>query len=159
MVKAIIGVIAALGLAVVAAHGVGSLHQVGSDGGEESSLIQRFHGEETERRPSDTELEEPATFSMAQNDDFYLCNDPFFLGIYEVITETYTIGIENVTVELLEENIFGFIRSWPGYSPEEAEGWVDHIKLIPGQFVEIAREDSAVIDNCDNFSVAMVGPP
>jgi hypothetical protein len=41
----------------------------------------------------------------------------------------------------------------------DREAWVDHVKDIPGQLVEIIREDPAVVDSCANFSVALVGPP
>ena len=103
--------------------------------------------------------EGPVTVSFAQNDDFYLCNDPFWLGVYEMMKEVYAIGIENVSVELLQEKTFSFMRSWPDFTPEQAEGWVEHVKDIPAQFIVIIQEDPAVLDNCANFSVAAVGPP
>lgn len=103
--------------------------------------------------------EGPVTISFAQNDDFYLCNDPFWLGAYEMMAEVYTIGVENVSVELLQEKTFAFIRSWPEFTPEQEAGWLEHVKDIPAQFVAIIREDPTVLDSCANFSVAAVGPP
>jgi hypothetical protein len=35
---------------------------------------------------------------------------------------------------------------------------VDHLKLIPGQVVKIAREDPEVLKNYDNFTAAIFGP-
>ena len=122
-----------------------------------------FHGAAAQHGAAtheDAAAEEgPVTVSFAQNDDFYLCNDPFWLAVYEMMKETYAIGVENVTTELLKEKTFAFMRSWPGFTPEQAEGWVEHVKDIPAQFVAIIREDPTVLDNCENFSVAAVGPP
>lgn len=37
-------------------------------------------------------------------------------------------------------------------------GMVDHLKLIPGQVVQIAKDDPKVLDSFDSFIDAMVGP-
>ena len=108
---------------------------------------------------ANTDDKAPFTVSFAQNDDFYLCNDPFWLAVYDMMKEVYAIGIDEVTVELLTERTFAFMRAWPHFTPEQAEGWVDHVKDIPAQFVTIIREDPTVLDSCANFSVAAVGPP
>ena len=156
MMKTAIVAVGSLAGLFVLAHAIG--FPTTESNGESQSLIQRMHGtsSEVELLP---EPSEEATVSMAQNDDFYLCNDPFFSGIFESMQSTYEVGIENVTVEMLEQDTFGFIRAWPAFTEEEKTGWVEHIKDIPRQFVEIIQEDNAVLDNCDNFSVAMVGPP
>lgn len=101
----------------------------------------------------------PVTISFAQNDDFNLCNEPFWLAYYEMMQEVYAVGIENVTTASLQEKTFAFIRSWPEFTPEQAERRVEHVKDIPGQFVTIIRDDPTVLDSCANFSVAAVGPP
>lgn len=129
-------------------------------GSQNGNFMSRIHGVTAEPQHEQTATpEKEVTVSMAQNDDFYLCNDPFFAGIYENMKLTYAAGIENVTVDMLEQETFSFIRAWPQFSEEEKAGWIEHIKDIPRQFVEIIQDDHAVLDNCDNFSVAMVGPP
>lgn len=37
-------------------------------------------------------------------------------------------------------------------------GMVDHLKLIPGQVVQIVKDDPRVLDSFDSFTDAMVGP-
>jgi len=37
-------------------------------------------------------------------------------------------------------------------------GMVDHLKLIPGQVVQIVKDDPKVLDSFDSFIDAMVGP-
>jgi hypothetical protein len=35
---------------------------------------------------------------------------------------------------------------------------LDHLKDVPRQIVQIASDDPHVLDNCDRFDVALVGP-
>jgi len=148
---------AVVGLSVLAMLAV-HLHAPGHSPATHGFALHGAADAETAERGG-TVTEGPVTVSFAQNDDFYLCNDPFWLAVYEMMKEVYAIGIENVTVELLQEKTFAFMRSWPDFTPEQAEGWVEHVKDIPAQFVVIIQEDPAVLDNCANFSVAAVGPP
>lgn len=37
-------------------------------------------------------------------------------------------------------------------------GMVEHLKLIPGQVVQIVKDDPRVLDSFDSFTDAMVGP-
>lgn len=50
-------------------------------------------------------------------------------------------------------NAFGEMMQ-PGGGP----GMVDHLKLIPRQVVQIAKDDPHVLDSFDDFVDAMVGP-
>ncbi len=154
---AMIAVGSLIGLFVLI-HAVDFEHN--EDSSQNSNLMSRIHGVPAKSRNEQTAIPETeVTVSMAQNDDFYLCNDPFFAGIFENMKLTYAVGIENVTVEMLEQETFSFIRAWPQFSEEEKTAWIEHVKDIPRQFVDIIQEDHTVLDNCDNFSVAMVGPP
>lgn len=51
--------------------------------------------------------------------------------------------------------IFRQLGTSMGWSAEEM---VDHLKLIPQQMVDIARENPHVLDSYDTFIVAMMGP-
>lgn len=154
MLKVSVAAIAVLLLLGLSIHGFGP--RIHGQDSAQNELIQRFHGQNEMQQDSE---EGEVTISFAQNDDFNLCSDPFFAGIFEVIQETYTVGVENVSTEALTERMWAHIRARPEMTPEEAEGWIEHLQLIPGQLIDIAREDPAVIENCANFSVAMVGPP
>jgi hypothetical protein len=51
--------------------------------------------------------------------------------------------------------IFRALGTSMGASPE---GMVDHLKDIPQQMVGIVKDDPKVLDNYDNFIVALMGP-
>jgi len=51
--------------------------------------------------------------------------------------------------------IFRQLGTSMGWSAEEM---VDHLKLIPQQMVDIARENRRVLDSYDTFIVALMGP-
>lgn len=152
MKTAIIITVAGLSLAALAYL----LHRPDLDGGAVSHTFMALHAQS-----ADTAVEAstgPVTVSMAQN-DFDLCRDDFYIGFYELTSALYASRGKGVTVPELETNMFDYIRNYPTLSDAEAEGWVEHIALIPGQLVDIIAEDPAVIESCANFSVALVGPP
>lgn len=99
----------------------------------------------------------PATVSMRQN-DFALCGQPFYDAVYALTVETFAKGVENVKLEHYQEQVFALVRSSKEFGGDP-EAFVLHIEDIPRQLVEIIREDSEVLDSCENFSVALVGPP
>ena len=99
----------------------------------------------------------PATISLRQN-DFALCGQTFWDDLYAMTVHVFRIGAENVSTDAYAEEVFALVRDAEEFEGS-AEEFVDHIKDIPAQLVEIVREDSAVLDSCDNFSVALVGPP
>lgn len=101
--------------------------------------------------------EAPATVSIRQNDGA-LCGTAFYDDLYALTVAVFAIGAEKVEVSDYREQVFGLIRSAEEFKGF-AEEWVEHAKDIPRQLVEIIREDSSVLDSCDNFSVALVGPP
>ncbi|MBL4581750.1 MAG: hypothetical protein JKY29_08030 [Gammaproteobacteria bacterium] len=99
----------------------------------------------------------PATVSMRQN-DFALCGQPFYDDVYALTVEIFAEGAENVNLEYYQEQVFALVRSSEKFG-DDAEAFVVHIKDIPGQLLEIIREDPQVLASCANFSVALVGPP
>lgn len=131
------------------------LHHPETNSAAMSQAFMALHGQAADKH---TRSAEPVTISMAQN-DFDLCQDAFYIGFYELTSALYDRDGEGVTVSELETKMFEYLRSYPTLSDAEAEAWVEHIALIPGQLVDIIAEDSAVIESCANFSVALVGPP
>jgi hypothetical protein len=102
--------------------------------------------------------EEPVTLSIRQN-DFALCTDPFYVGIYNLTVTVFAVGAENVDLANYQQQLFNFIRTSDTFSEEDREAFVEHVADIPRQLVEIIREDATVLDSCSNFSVALVGAP
>ncbi|MSR10913.1 MAG: hypothetical protein EXR84_03835 [Gammaproteobacteria bacterium] len=129
-------------------------HQQLSDHG---LIIVHANPQQTESAVASDE-DAPVTVSIRQ-EDFDLCTQEFYVGIYELAKEVFANGADNVTAEYFQERTFAYFRSREYFSAEAAEGWVEHAKDIPGQLLTIIREDPAVLDTCANFSIALVGPP
>jgi len=100
----------------------------------------------------------PVTISIRQTDES-MCEVPMWVGFYNVTLSAFAHGAAQVEVSEFEKVVFAWIRSSEEIFGDGAEGWVEHIKDIPGQLVTIIREDPAVLDSCANFMVALVGPP
>ncbi|NKB32450.1 MAG: hypothetical protein GKR91_05070 [Pseudomonadales bacterium] len=98
------------------------------------------------------------TFSIRQN-DYELCTDQFWVDLYDITVEEFAVGADSVGLAEYENSVFTYVRTSENFPYGDREGWVDHIKAIPAQMIDIVREDPAVLDSCANFSVALVGPP
>ena len=111
----------------------------------------------TQFRQMHSASEAPATVSMRQN-DFALCGQPFYDDVYALTVEIFAEGAENVNLDTYQEQVFALVRFSEEYG-SDAEAFVEHIKDIPGQLIEIILEDPQVLASCVNFSVGLVGPP
>ena len=98
------------------------------------------------------------TFSIRQNDS-ELCTDQFWVDLYDLTVEEFAVGADRIELTDYENSVFAYVRTSENFPYGGREAWVDHIKAIPQQMIDIVREDSAVLDSCANFSVALVGPP
>ena len=55
----------------------------------------------------------------------------------------------------IRQTLVGILGVAMGVGPEHMQ---DHLKLIPRQVVQIAKEDPHVLDSYDNFVAATFGP-
>ncbi|MFT7471361.1 MAG: hypothetical protein ACI8XU_001257 [Kiritimatiellia bacterium] len=101
--------------------------------------------------------EAPSSVSLREN-DFALCGQPFYDNLYALTVEIFADGASKVMPAAYAEQVFALVRSSEEFAGS-ADAFVDHIKDIPRQLVEIIREDPQVLASCENFSVALVGPP
>jgi hypothetical protein len=113
------------------------------------------HGQEPVAQPA--AAQPPATISIRQN-DVALCGTPFFDSLYALTVEVFSVGAAQVVEVDFREQVFALVRASAEFGGN-AEAFVEHIKDIPGQLVQIIREDGTVLDSCDNFSIALIGPP
>jgi hypothetical protein len=90
------------------------------------------------------------------------CSESGVLGFYDISLEAFAGGPDKVDLETYKEKTFAFMRegmSRDGIPAEQIEAWIDHIKDIPRQMVEIVSDDPKVLESCENFSTALSGPP
>lgn len=86
-------------------------------------------------------------------------NDPHVHAFWDLAVKAFAGGPDKVDVDGFEKQSFQLFRemavSW-GMNPD---GMQDHLKLIPRQVVQIAREDPKALASYDNFLIALLGPP
>lgn len=85
------------------------------------------------------------------------CGNTFFDSFYQLTKAVFAEGADTVVLADYQEQVFSLIRNSEEFK-DNPEPFIEHIKAIPGQIIDIVKEDPEVLDNCENFSVAMVGP-
>lgn len=84
--------------------------------------------------------------------------DPHTHAFYDLTKQAFAAGPDHVDAAAYQARAyaifddFGRAMHWP------AGAMVDHLKLIPGQVVQIVKEDPHVLDSYDNFIAAVFGP-
>jgi len=94
-----------------------------------------------------------------QRDDSAFCGTAVFDELYALTVVVFEVGADNVNLAEYEQKFFALAVTSPLFAGGSVESITDHLKAIPGQLIEIIREDPSVLDSCSNFSVALVGPP
>ena len=109
-------------------------------------------------QPHAAAAEAPAAASLQGNDARSWIADPHMRRFYDAARAALAGGPAKVdlpTFEAASRKIFRAFAAARGADPDAME---DHLKLIPGQVVQIAKEDPAVLDSYDNFVAAVFGP-
>ncbi len=149
-IKMVAAVILVVGLGAAAAHsGLFTNEHIGG-----GTAFAALHGQSASEQGGD-----PSPAVSLMQTDTALCDQPYFIAVYELSADYFSRGIENVELQEFETLMFGHARESGFFTEEEAEGWIQHIAAIPGQLIQIYRDDPTVLDTCFNFQVAAVGPP
>lgn len=146
------GIIIGLVIALLGSHLASNTPQ--------QSLIERFHNG---AGALDSQIENSASPLLSalqtMNSETALCDQPYFAELYDLNVAYFASKADNIDAVEFADVIFDHARQSGHFSPQEAEAWIEHIELIPGQLVEIIEEDPTVLENCYNWQVAAVGPP
>lgn len=85
--------------------------------------------------------------------------NPHMKRFYELSRATLGPGAPKLDFKAYEQKAFAIFRDFGTSMGMSPDGMVDHLKLIPGQVVQIAKEDPRVLDSYASFRDAMMGPP
>jgi hypothetical protein len=85
-------------------------------------------------------------------------SDPHIKGFYEMTKATFAGGAAKVDAKAFEQRSMAIFREFAKSRGMDPDAMQDHLKLIPGQVIQIVREDPKVLDSYDNFVAAMFGP-
>ena len=100
-----------------------------------------------------------ATESLQGNEGHAWMANPNMKRFYELSKATLGPGASKLDFPAYREKSYAIFRDFAVSMGAPPAGMVDHLKLIPGQVVQIAKEDPHVLDSYDKFIEAMIGPP
>lgn len=115
-------------------------------------------GSTVSAQPHGTPEQAPAAANLQGNDARSWIADPHMRRFYDTARAALAGGpakIDLPAFEAASRKIFRAFAAARGADPDAME---DHLKLIPGQVVQIAREDPTILDSYDNFVAAIFGP-
>lgn len=100
----------------------------------------------------------PTTVSL-QGGPLPTCADELIHGFYDVTVRAFAKGAEHVDVAQYEMDSFEFFRKVAARKGIDPKLLIDHVAGIPRQMVQIAKDDPSTLEKCENFSLALTGPP
>jgi len=93
-----------------------------------------------------------------QGDPRGFVNNPHIRAFYALSVETLRPGAPPVDVKAYEEKSFAMFRALGASMGGSPEAMQDHLKLIPRQVIQIAKDDPKVLDSFEAFTEALIGP-
>jgi len=86
-------------------------------------------------------------------------DNPHVRAFYELAVQAFANGPDNVDVAAFEQQSFAIFRELGASIGGSPAGMQDHLKGIPRELIGIVRDDPHTLDNYDNFTTALMGPP
>ena len=93
-----------------------------------------------------------------QGDQSAWINNDHMRGFYALSKEMLGKGAPPLDAASYREKSYAIFRAFGTSMGMSPDGMVDHLKDIPGQMVDIVKDDPEVLDSYDNFVVALMGP-
>ena len=84
--------------------------------------------------------------------------DPHMRQFYDAVVAAYAGGAAKVDAAALEKTSFAIFRDFAVSKGMNPDAMQDHLKLIPRQMIQIAKDDPKVLANFDDFLDALFGP-
>lgn len=100
---------------------------------------------------------QPAHESL-QGDQSSWINDPHMHAFYDLAVAAFAHGPQAVDKAKFSADARGIFRDFAVSRHMDPAGMEDHLKLIPGQVIQIATDDPKVLASYDSFVVAVFGP-
>ena len=84
--------------------------------------------------------------------------DPHMRQFYDTVVKAFANGPAKVDAPALETASYAIFRDFAVSKGMNPDAMQDHLKLIPRQMIQIAREDPGVLKDFDAFADALFGP-
>ena len=101
---------------------------------------------------------QPRTADLQGADTHAFVNNRHIRAFYALSVEALGKGAKAIDVDAYEQKSFAIFRAFGPDMGMTPEGMQDHLKLIPRQVAQIAKEDPHTLDSFDTFTEALVGP-
>jgi hypothetical protein len=109
-------------------------------------------------QPAPTTPQPPGkSINLQGGDQYAFTHNQYIRQFYDLSVATLR-SQGHVDVDAYEQKSFAIFREFGVATGMGAEHMQDHLKLIPRQVVQIARDDPKVLDSFDSFIEALVGP-
>jgi hypothetical protein len=102
--------------------------------------------------------EAPSASASLQGDQSAWIKDPHIHAFYALTVTAFANGAAEVDRAKYERDSRAIFRDFGASVGWGADKMEDHLKLIPGQVIQIATEDPKVLSSYDAFIVAWMGP-
>ena len=101
-----------------------------------------------------------AAVSLQGNPDAWI-KDPHVRAFYDLSRQAFAKGADKVDMTAYDKQAMAIFYDFGEkmIGPGGGAHMQDHLKLIPGQMVQIVREDPKVLESFDSFVLALFGPP
>ena len=100
----------------------------------------------------------PSASVSLQGDQQSWINDPHIHAFYDLTVAAFADGPTKVDQAGFQTKSFELFRAFATARGLKPEAMVEHLKLIPGQVVQIAKDDPEVLKSYPNFVAAVFGP-
>jgi len=110
------------------------------------------------QHPAPAAKPQPSATANLQGDDSVWRTSPYIHAFYDLTVATYAGAAPKPDFNAYQAKSYAIFRDFGvamGVGPEHMQ---DHLKLIPGQMVGIVKDDPHVLDNYDDFVIALMGP-
>ena len=94
----------------------------------------------------------------AQGDYPEWSQSPHWVEFYALSVEMLRANARSLDVANYEQKSYAIFRAFARSIGADPEGMIDHLKNIPREMVAIVKDDPKVLDNYENFAVALRGP-
>ena len=99
-----------------------------------------------------------ASINLQGNDTAAFMANPNIRAYYDLTVKTFAGGADKVNFPAYREQSYVLFRAMGVSMDVGPAAMQDHLKDIPGQVLQIVREDPAVLKDFEAFKVALVGP-
>ena len=93
-----------------------------------------------------------------QGDQQSWIDDPHIHAFYAAAVAATAHGAAKADIPAFEKTSFAIFRDFGASRGMKPEAMQDHLKLIPRQVIQIAKEDPHALDTYESFVEAMFGP-